>query len=58
MDLSRPARAGLALFTVLGFVFLYTPLVIVPVLSFNTSRTFTWPPEARPYSAGKIPVCT
>jgi len=45
VDLSRPARAGLALFTVLGFVFLYTPLVIVLVLSFNTSRTFTWPPE-------------
>jgi putative spermidine/putrescine transport system permease protein len=45
VDLSRPARAGLGLFTFLGFVFLYTPLVIVLVLSFNTSRTFTWPPE-------------
>jgi putative spermidine/putrescine transport system permease protein len=45
MNLSRLARGGLGLVTVAGFVFLYVPLVIVLILSFNTSRSFSWPPD-------------
>jgi putative spermidine/putrescine transport system permease protein len=45
MELSRLARGCLGLVTVAGFVFLYVPLVIVLILSFNTSRSFSWPPD-------------
>lgn len=45
MRFSRPARLGLAavMAVVLGFV--YVPLLVVLISSFNTSRTFGWPPS-------------
>lgn len=45
MYLSATARAVLRLATGLVLAFLFAPLVIVAVLSFNTSRTFSWPPD-------------
>jgi putative spermidine/putrescine transport system permease protein len=45
MTLSRLSRSALGLFTVMVLAFIYTPLVLVVVNSFNTSRTFSWPPD-------------
>jgi putative spermidine/putrescine transport system permease protein len=45
MYLSRSARITLAIVTIAGLIFLYAPLVIIAVLSFNSARTFAWPPE-------------
>ena len=45
MFLSRPARIALRIVTAAGLLFLYSPLVIIAVLSFNSARTFSWPPE-------------
>jgi putative spermidine/putrescine transport system permease protein len=45
MYLSRTARNLLRVATGLGLAFLYLPLLIVLVLSFNSSRTFSWPPD-------------
>jgi putative spermidine/putrescine transport system permease protein len=45
MYLSRTARNLLRLATGLGLAFLYLPLLVVLVLSFNSSRTFSWPPD-------------
>jgi putative spermidine/putrescine transport system permease protein len=45
MHLSRTARNLLRLAAGAGLAFLYLPLVIVLVLSFNSSRTFSWPPD-------------
>jgi putative spermidine/putrescine transport system permease protein len=45
MYLSTGARIALRVMTAAVMVFLLTPLVIVAVLSFNTSRTFSWPPD-------------
>jgi putative spermidine/putrescine transport system permease protein len=45
MHFSRFARRLLGSFTVVGLAFLYVPLIIVAVLSFNTSRSFSWPPK-------------
>ena len=44
MTLSRGARATLTGLLVVGLVFMYVPLLIVLVNSFNVSRTFNWPP--------------
>jgi putative spermidine/putrescine transport system permease protein len=44
MILSRPARWLLGLVMVLGLAFVYLPLAIVVIKSFNTSRLFQWPP--------------
>jgi putative spermidine/putrescine transport system permease protein len=44
MLLSGPARAALRIVTGLVLVFLYAPLAIIAVLSFSSSKTFTWPP--------------
>jgi putative spermidine/putrescine transport system permease protein len=38
-------RRILAAFTSVGLLFLYLPLVVVAILSFNTSRSFSWPPD-------------
>jgi putative spermidine/putrescine transport system permease protein len=43
--LSRRARLALRAFTTLTFAMLYVPLVIVAVLSFDKSKSFTWPPS-------------
>ena len=44
MTLSRPARLALALVMAVGLAVIYVPLLLVLVNSFNTSRTFSWPP--------------
>jgi len=44
VTLSRPARWLLRLAMVLGLAFVYVPLLVVLVNSFNADRTFSWPP--------------
>ncbi len=44
MTLSRGMRIALLAFTVLALVFVYTPLALVVLNSFNADRTFAWPP--------------
>ncbi len=44
MTLSPLTRRFLTGFTVLALVFVYVPLALVILNSFNTSRTFAWPP--------------
>jgi putative spermidine/putrescine transport system permease protein len=43
--LSRGARVALAAFMALGLAFVYIPLLVVLISSFNTDRTFGWPPS-------------
>ncbi len=45
MNLSRGLRALLLLFTVAALIFIYAPLALVVLNSFNVSRTFAWPPQ-------------
>jgi putative spermidine/putrescine transport system permease protein len=45
MHQSAAARWILRLVTAAVLVFLYAPLVIVAILSFNTARSVAWPPE-------------
>ncbi len=45
MTLSRSLRAFLAGFTALVLLVVYAPLLLVVLNSFNTSRTFAWPPK-------------
>jgi putative spermidine/putrescine transport system permease protein len=44
MSMSRGLRLTLGGLTVLVLTLIYTPLALVMVNSFNTSRTFAWPP--------------
>jgi putative spermidine/putrescine transport system permease protein len=44
MTLSRGARAVLLMLLVLGLLFLYLPLAIVVINSFNASQSFAFPP--------------
>jgi putative spermidine/putrescine transport system permease protein len=44
VTLSRPARIALGLVMALGLTFVYVPLLYVVLNSFNSSRTFSWPP--------------
>jgi putative spermidine/putrescine transport system permease protein len=46
MTLSRPARWILAAAMAVGLAFIYVPLFIVVLNSFNASPTFAWPPSA------------
>jgi putative spermidine/putrescine transport system permease protein len=43
--LSRRARVVLRVVTGLVFAVLYVPLLIVAILSFNESKSFSWPPS-------------
>jgi putative spermidine/putrescine transport system permease protein len=45
MNLSRGARAGLAAVMALGLAIVYVPLLVVLISSFNTDKTFSWPPS-------------
>jgi putative spermidine/putrescine transport system permease protein len=45
MHLTRGLRSAATVATVLVLLFLYAPLVIVVLNSFNSSRALTWPPE-------------
>ena len=44
MNLSKPARWVLGGLTLLTLAFIYAPLGLVLLNSFNTSKTFAWPP--------------
>ena len=46
MVLSRSARIALRVFLGLVLFFLYIPLVLVLVNSFNASHVFSWPPQS------------
>ena len=45
MRLSRSAKVVLGVVTALVLLFIYTPLMLVVVNSFNADRTFGWPPK-------------
>jgi putative spermidine/putrescine transport system permease protein len=45
MRLSRSAKVVLGVVTTLVFLFIYLPLLLVVVNSFNADRTFGWPPR-------------
>ena len=44
MKLSRTAKTTLGIIMALGFTFIYLPLVLVVINSFNTNKSFAWPP--------------
>jgi putative spermidine/putrescine transport system permease protein len=44
MKLSRTAKATLGIIMAFGFTFIYLPLVLVVINSFNTNKSFAWPP--------------
>ena len=44
MNLSRRARLALQVAMALGLAVIYVPLLVVVLNSFNTSRTFGFPP--------------
>ncbi len=46
MKISRRAKIILGAFTGLVLVFIYLPLSVVVINSFNPSRTFSWPPTS------------
>jgi putative spermidine/putrescine transport system permease protein len=46
MSFSGATRAMLRVFTALVLLFVYAPLALVVLNSFNTSRTFEWPPPS------------
>lgn len=45
MNLSRPTRVALGTWAVLVLAFVYLPLLVVAINSFNADRTFGWPPS-------------
>jgi len=45
MNLSRATRVLLRVATLLGMAFIYVPLVLILVNSFNASSSFHWPPS-------------
>lgn len=45
MTISRNARLLLASLLGVGLAFIYVPLTVVVINSFNSSRTFSWPPK-------------
>ncbi len=45
MNLSPIAQWALRIFTWLGLGFLYLPLVVVVILSFNSATSLSWPPR-------------
>ena len=44
MKLSRSAKSGFQIWMAFGLVFIYLPLVLVVINSFNTNKSFAWPP--------------
>jgi putative spermidine/putrescine transport system permease protein len=44
MRLSKTARATLLAMMTFGFIFIYLPLILVVINSFNTNKSFAWPP--------------
>ena len=45
MHLSRPARIALRLVTAAVLAFVYVPLLVVVINSFNPARVAAWPPD-------------
>ena len=45
MRLSKPAKAILAILTALTLVYIYTPIGVVLINSFNASKNMSWPPS-------------
>ena len=45
MSLSRGARFWLGVLMAVGLAFVYVPLVVVVISSFNPDKTFGWPPS-------------
>jgi putative spermidine/putrescine transport system permease protein len=45
VNLSRLPRWTLRLLAALGYAFLYLPLVVIAVLSFNEATSLSWPPQ-------------
>ena len=45
MSVSKSARYLLASIMGMGLAFIYVPLTVVIINSFNASRTFSWPPR-------------
>ena len=45
MRLSKTARATLLAMMTFGFIFIYLPLILVVINSFNTNKSFAWPPS-------------
>jgi putative spermidine/putrescine transport system permease protein len=45
MTISRPARIVLRILFLLGLLFIYIPLGVVVINSFNADQTFSWPPQ-------------
>ena len=45
MTISRGARYLLTSLMGVGLAFIYVPLTVVIINSFNASRTFSWPPR-------------
>jgi putative spermidine/putrescine transport system permease protein len=46
VNLSKSARLGLVAITCIVLVFIYFPLLVVLINSFNASKVFSWPPTA------------
>lgn len=44
MIISRPTKVTLTAFAVIAFAFVYVPLLVILVNSFNAGRTLSWPP--------------
>lgn len=44
MKLSRVAKRFLLTIMAIGFTFIYLPLLLVVINSFNTNKSFAWPP--------------
>ena len=45
MTTSRGTKIALTLFAILAFSFVYIPLAVVLINSFNAGETLSWPPE-------------
>lgn len=45
MQISRTSRIGFSTLTLLGFAFIYVPLIVVVINSFNSSNSLSWPPK-------------
>ena len=45
MNLSRGARFWLGVLMAVGLAFVYVPLIVVVISSFNPDKTFGWPPS-------------
>jgi putative spermidine/putrescine transport system permease protein len=45
MHLSPAARLALRIVTAIGLAFVYVPILVVVISSFNRARIFTWPPD-------------